>query len=180
MSFLIYKKTPAGANVRYERIRPLKLSGPDGLIARHVKSLADNQIPNWQLDAAALLKMTESGGEPFTVLFNVAGDDATAVCFYELARIHGSCRETSTELALDFNVVLDGKLETPQPELSAVFEAPCTTMPKKIAELLALTGGPGGGDWKWGHSAMQLGATVVRPSCDGPSCGCCNQSGKAA
>ena len=43
MAFLIYKKTDAGTNIRYERIKPLKLGGSDGLIARHVKSLPADQ-----------------------------------------------------------------------------------------------------------------------------------------
>jgi hypothetical protein len=36
-------------------------------------------------------------------------------------------------------------------------------MPKKLGEMLSLTGGPGGGDWKWGEAALQIGATVVQP-----------------
>ena len=57
MAFLIYKKTAAGTTLRYERIRPLKLGGRDGAIARHVKSLSVEQGASWRLDAAALLKL---------------------------------------------------------------------------------------------------------------------------
>jgi hypothetical protein len=31
-----------------------------------------------------------------------------------------------------------------------------------LGEMLALTGGPGGGDWKWDATSLQLGATVVQ------------------
>jgi len=97
------------------------------------------------------------------VLFAMTSGDGATVCFYELTRIHGSCRDTSTNLALDFNVVLDRELDESKPDFGAVFEAPVAAAPKKLGEMLAVTGGPGGGDWKWGNSAVQLGATVFQP-----------------
>ena len=115
------------------------------------------------LETAGLLRLAGVAGENLAVLFDMAGGNATAVCFYELTRIHGSCRDTSTNLALDFNVVLDRELSEFKPDFAAAFEAPLAATPKKLGEMLALTGGPGGGDWKWGSSALQIGATVVQP-----------------
>lgn len=163
MSFLIYRKTNAGKNIRYERMKPLKLGGRDGLIARHVIAMPPGQTESWKLDAAGLLKLAGIAGENLGILFDAAGHDATAVCFYELTRLHGSCRDTRTNLAMDFNVVLDRKLENSEPAAAAAFEAPVDVMPKKLGEMLCLTGGPGGGDWKWGEAALQIGATVVQP-----------------
>lgn len=170
MAFLIYKKADAGNNVRYERVQPLRLGGLDGLIAHHVKSLPAEQTESWKLAAAALLKLAGCEGDHFTLLFDAAGGDATAACFYEVTRIHGSCRNTSTNLALDFNVVLDRKLSEYQPDFAAAFEVPLAATPKILSEMLALTGGPGGGDWKWGSSELQIGATVVQPHHTGPPC----------
>jgi len=163
MAFLIYKKTDAGNNVRYERVQPLKLGGVDGSIARHVKSLPADEITSWKLEVAGLLRLAGCEGDHFTVLFNAAGGDGTTACFYEVTRIHGSCRDTNTNLALDFNVVLDRELSECQPDFAAAFEAPRAVAPKKLSEMLALTGGPGGGNWKWSSSALQIGATVVQP-----------------
>jgi hypothetical protein len=163
MGFLIYKKTNAGNNVRYERVRPLRLGGADGSIARHVKSLAAERSASWKLEVAGLLRLAGDAGENLAVLFDSASGDTAAVCFYELTRIHGSCRDTSTNLALDFNVVLDRELPEFKPDFAAAFETPLVATPKKLSEMLALTGGPGGGDWKWGSSALQIGATVVQP-----------------
>jgi len=59
------------------------------------------------------------------------------------------------------NVVLDGVREGSGPDAAASFEAPRSATPKKLSEILALTGGPGGGDWKWARPALQLGATRV-------------------
>lgn len=35
---------------------------------------------------------------------------------------------------------------------------------KRLREILQLSGGPDGGDWKWETPAMNLGATVVSPA----------------
>jgi hypothetical protein len=163
MAFLIYKKTITEENLRFERVTPLKLSGTDGLIARHVRTLPADETSSWKLETAALLKLAGCEGGEFCVLFDMTGGDGATVCFYELTRIHGSCRDTSTNLALDFNVVLDRELDESKPDFGAVFEAPVAAAPKKLGEMLAVTGGPGGGDWKWGNSAVQLGATVFQP-----------------
>ena len=93
MAFLIYKKYGNAETIRYEKLQPLKLGGRDGLIAKHVKTLTDDQTRSWKLGAGALLKLAGFAGavDELAVLFDVTGKDATNVCLYELARIHGSC-----------------------------------------------------------------------------------------
>ena len=179
MAFLIYKKTSGSENVRFDRVKPLKLSGSDGLIARHVRTLSANETPSWKLEAGAVLKLAGCEGDDFSVLFGITGSDGASVCFYELTRIHGCCRDTSTNLALDFNVVLDRELDESKSDFAAAFEAPRVTAPKKLGEMLAVTGGPGGGDWKWSESALQIGATVVQPLRGSLPCPKCKCSGKA-
>lgn len=166
----MYSKTATGDNIRYERIKPLKLGGRDGLIARHARTLPADQSEAWKLDAAELASLAGAGGENVAVLFDAAPADATVVCLYELTRVHGSCRDTSTNLALDFNVVVDRKLAGFLPDSTASFTAPSEATPKILREILALTGGLAGGDWKWGESPMQLGATVVSGHRSRPPC----------
>jgi hypothetical protein len=163
MAFLIYKKAADGKTVRYEKIKPLKLSGRDGLIARHVKTLTDAETQSWKLDAAALLKLAgiASNSVGLAVLFDVMARDATSVCLYELVRIHGSCSDISTQLALDFSVVVDKEVGGNAAEFARKFEMTPPAQPKWLGEMLALTGGPAGGDWKWDATSLQLGATVV-------------------
>ena len=163
MGFLIYKKTNAGKHIRYERVKPLKLGGRDGLIARHVIAMPPGQSESWKLDAVGLLRLAGADAENLGILFDATGHDATAMCFYELTRLQGSCSDTRTNLALDFNIVLDRKLDNSEPANAPAFEASVSVMPKKLGEMLSLTGGPCGGDWKWGESALQIGATVVQP-----------------
>ena len=105
--YIIYKKYGCAETVRYEKLPPLKLGGRDGLIAQHIKTLANDATRSWKLGVTGLLKLAGFAGavDELAVLFDVAGHDGTSVCLYELSRIHGSCAETSMPLALDFNVV---------------------------------------------------------------------------
>jgi hypothetical protein len=182
MAFLIYKKYGNAETIRYEQLKPLKLGGREGLIAKHVKTLSDEQARSWKLSATGLLKLAGHAGavDELTVLFDVAGQDATSVCLYELTRIHGSCRDTSTQLALDMAVVVDKEIGDDAAAYAKGFEIPVPEKPRLLGETLALTGGPGGGDWKWGTPPLQLGATVVQAHHhSGPPCANCT-CGRAA
>ena len=163
MAFLIYKKYPNAETVRYEKFQPLKLSGPDGLIARHVKTLTRAEAESWKLGAGGVLKLAgfPAAVDEFAVLFEVTGQESN-VCLYELTRIHGSCLDTSTQLALDFTVVVDQTLDGDPAAYAKNFEIVPPAKPRQLGETLALGGGPGGGDWKWAGTSMQLGATVVQ------------------
>lgn len=179
MGFLIYKRTTANGSTRYAKLKPLKLGGRDGLIARHVKSLPSAKTQSWKLDAASLLKLAGQEDADSVVLFDVAGRDATNVCLYELTRIHGSCRDTSTQLALDLSVLIDREVGENAAQVAQDFEINTGAKPKSLGETLSLTGGPGGGDWKWGTSALQIGATVVKAHHNGPPCPNCSCGRKA-
>jgi len=173
MAFLTYKKTVSGSTIRYEQLTPLKLGGRTGLIAQHVKTLSDESARSWQINTAALLKLAGNTAADVTVLFDVTGKDSTSVCLYELVKIHGSCRDTSTQLALDMAVVLDQEIGDDAAQYAKSFEIPVPEKPRQLGETLSLSGGPGGGDWKWGTPPMQLGATVVHGHGGGEPCGNC-------
>jgi hypothetical protein len=163
MAFLIYKKTTIGDLLRFERVKSLKLSGADGLIARHVKSLPGEAAASWKLSTTGLLQLAgvPPGATDQTVLFDLGGG-ATSVCLYELTGIHGSSRDTATQLALDFTVVIDREIDGDPAGFARKFGTPIPAKAKLLGETLALTGGPCGGDWKWGETAMNLGVTVVQ------------------
>lgn len=177
MAFLTYKKTVAGAKASYEQIQPLKLGGRTGLLARHVKTLREADQRSWKLEVAGLLKLAGVDTENVAVLFDVAGQDSTSVCLYELKKIHGSCRDTSTQLALDFAVVLDQEIGDDAAAYARKFEIEIPAQPRLLGETLSLSGGPGGGDWRWGTPPMQLGATIVQAQhahASGEPCANCN------
>jgi hypothetical protein len=163
MAFLTYKKSVAGAKAGYEQIKSIKLGGRDGLVAKHVKTLREADHASWKLDIAGLLQLAgiDTATENLTVLFDVTGRDSTSVCLYELVRIHGSCRDTSTQLALDFAVVIDQEIDGDAAAYAKKFEVEIPARPRLLGETLSMSGGPGGGDWRWGTPPLQLGATVV-------------------
>jgi len=162
MAFLTYKKTISGTSAAYEQLKPLKLGGRDGLIAKHVNTLTDEAAQSWKLDVAALLQLAGlNATKDTTVLFHVAGKEATNVCLYELVKIHGSSRDSSTQLALDMNIVVDQEIGDDAPSYAQKFEIARLEKPRQFGETLSLSGGTGGGDWKWGTPPMQLGATIV-------------------
>lgn len=164
MGFLIYKKYSNAETVGYEQFQPLRLAGNDGLIARYVKGLSADKAPSWKLSVTGGLKLAgiDAAFDEFTILFDVAGPAATNVCLYELTRIHGSSRDTSTQLALDFVVVVDEEKGDKAAAFAKKFEITPPERPRLLGETLALTGGPAGGDWKWAATSLQLGATVVQ------------------
>lgn len=186
MAFLTYKKMVVGDQADYEQLASLKLGGRDGLIARHVRTLKDEDSRSWKLDVAGLLALAGLDSTNHTaVLFDVAGRDADSVCLYELICVHGSCRDTSTQLALDFAVVLDQDRPEDQPDFARKFTVTRPEKPRLLGETLALSGGPGGGDWKWGVPPMQLGATIVQAQSghghgSGEPCPNCNCGRRAA
>jgi hypothetical protein len=177
MAFLTYKKSVVDGKASYEKIKPLKLGGRTGLLAQHVKTLSEEDSRSWKLDPAELLKLAGQEAGDTAVLFDVAGVDSTSICLYELVQIHGSCRDTSTQLALDMTVVVDREIGNDAPAFAKKFEIILAEKPRMLGETLALSGGPGGGDWKWGTPPMQLGATIVQAQHHGggepcPNCNC--------
>jgi len=174
MAFLTYKKTVADGKASYEQIKTLKLGGRTGLLAQHVKTLSDEAARSWKLDAAELLKLAGHETADTAVLFDVASADSTSVCLYELVKIHGSCRDTSTQLALDMTVVVDQEIGDNASAFAKKFEIIPAEKPRMLGETLALSGGPGGGDWKWGTPPMQLGATIVQAQHHGGGEPCAN------
>ena len=133
MAFLIYKKYGNAETIRYEKLKPLKLGGRDGLIAKHVKTLdrrrrrgAGNSAP----PRCSKLAGFAGAVDELAVLFDVTGKDATSVCLYELVKIHGSCRDTSTQLALDLAVVVDEEIGDDAAAYAKSFEIPVPEKPR--------------------------------------------------
>jgi hypothetical protein len=163
MAFWIYSKSVTDDNVRYERLKALRLGGPGGIIAQHVKRLPEVETSSWRLEACTLLTWVgfPARDEDYKVLFDAAPLSSASVCLYELLRIHGSCRNSSTQLALDFSILLDQEVRANAPDFARCFDLSRSHVRRLLSEVLTLTGGPTGGDWRWAAPAMQLGATIV-------------------
>jgi hypothetical protein len=152
--------------VSYERLKPFRLTGPDGPIAAHVMGLpAEDAYGGWKLDAGEFLGragVTCEDGQPALVM-DMGESRPGEVCLYELRRISGACREKTTNLAFEFQVLVDDVVKTPAARFKTAFDVASDRPCKIIQETLALNGGPSGGAWKWDAPAMNIGATVVAP-----------------
>ncbi len=167
MAFLVYKRLTAGDSIRYERLRPLKLAGAAGAVAQFVKTLPPaTAAQGWSLPVETLIQLagiTEDSTQ-LAVLFDLSPAEVDAVCLYRLLEIHGVAKEQTTHLSLDFELLTDAAIKVPALLFKAAFQIPAAQPRKMLREILMLSGGPGGGTWKWETPAMNLGATVVRPS----------------
>ena len=167
MPFLLYRCTPDGDRIRYEKLQSLKLGGAAGPVARHVKSLqGDAAEEGWELapDSLAQLAGSPVPGDELAILFEVATGEPNAVCLYRLHRLCGVARDRKTHLSLDFEVLVDGAVGVAADEFTRAFTLPANHVGKRLREILQLSGGPDGGDWKWEAPAMKLGATLVSAS----------------
>lgn len=167
MSFHIYSRAAEGNCVRYVHQQPLRLGGPAGPIARHVRTFPDeNSALGWELDVPALIKLAGvvTNGTDLTVLFDVSSSENNTVCLYRLQRIGGSARNRNTHLSLAFEVLIDERVPVSATQFKASFTMHASKTPRLLREILQLSGGPGGGDWKWEAPAMNLGATLVCPA----------------
>lgn len=167
MPFLLYRRQPDTVSVRYERLQPLRVGGPDGVIARFVKTLPGRAADaGWEVAASELIRLAGLGADPAdqAILFEVPADEPGAVCFYQLHRVCGHSRDHRTQLSMDLEVLVDGPIREPVEEFRRAFTLPGDRPGRRLAEILQLGGGPAGGDWKWETPAMKLGATVVTPT----------------
>jgi len=167
MPFLIYKRLPSGDSIRYERQQTFKVGGATGPIARFLKTLkGDAAEKSWELEPLTLVQFAgiTANGDELAVLFEVKAGTPDAVCLYQLHRLCGVARDRKTNLSLDFEVLVDEVVSTPPEEFKRAFTIPAAKSGKCLREVLQLSGGPGGGDWKWENPAMNLGATLVGPA----------------
>jgi len=167
MPFLLYRLQPSPRAVHYTRLHPLKLGGPLGPIARFVESLEGEAAERgWVLPPQMLALETHGlpDSENIAVLFELSGGQPGAVCLYRLHRVNGVSRDRTTHLSLDFEVLVDEVVSASADEFKRSFALPAHRAGKRLREILQLSGGPGGGDWRWEPPAMNLGATLVDPA----------------
>lgn len=166
MAFLIYNRTPVLGGYRYQRQAPIKLAGSNGVIARYVGGLTSKQQEGgWKIpgpDLARLAGVPTGTANP-VVLMDLGSSEPQAVCLYELLNICGSSRDTTTHLVLEFLVLIDEAVGGAPEQYRLDFTVPLSRPRRVLNETLLLSGGTGGGTWRWGAPMMNIGATLVAP-----------------
>lgn len=172
MPFIVYKYHVKDSTIYFERLRAIGLSGPQGAVAKFVKSLpADEVEEGWQMAPDTLIRLggvSDTEGN-MAVLFEVSTGDPNSLCLYRLHRLCGLTRDLKTHLSLEFEVLLDESVGMEASDLRRAFSRPTQPPGKRLCEVLQLGGGLGGGQWKWEAPAMNLGATLVNPPHAGAS-----------
>ena len=164
MGFMIYTCRHAGDALRYEQVQSLNLGGTNGAIAQFVKTLPpERRYENWKLTPEEVVEFSgfPGAGYDLAVLLDMVPRDPSAVCLYQLEEIRGGFQGRSTQIALDLTVLLDTVVSKGASEFKSAFTAPPASSRKRLLELLVLSGGPEGGDWRWGSAPMNLGAAVL-------------------
>jgi hypothetical protein len=167
MSFIIYKYSAGGKEIHYERLQTIRLSGPNGAIARFVRSLpGDTTDQSWELSPLDLTRLADvaSAGDRLEVLFEASAETDDAVCLYRVRRICGVVRGGKTHLSLDLEVLVDQQVGASAEEFRRAFARPANFSGRRFREMLQLGGGLEGGLWKWETPILNLGATLVGPS----------------
>lgn len=174
MAFRIYNRTPVLGGYRYQRQGAIKLAGPSGVIARYVGGLSSKQTDGgWKIPGADLPRLAgtpASSGNP-VVLMDLGSSEPQAVCLYELMNICGSSRDTTTHLVLEFVVLIDEAVAGSPEDYRLDFTVPVSRPKRVLNETLLLSGGTGGGTWRWGAPMMNIGATLVTPAGPAPLAG---------
>lgn len=145
-------------------IRPLRLGGADGLIAKHVKSLGSASESTWNLTEPTLLK--SSGGQSGcdAVFFRPGGEADGLIEIYRVEAVQGICSGDRTDLVFSFAPLLMREVGAGAWDIEEMAK-------RVLCESLSLSGGPSGGRWLWTDSPMSLGATVVGGCSGGCSSG---------
>ncbi len=139
MPFLLYRRQPDTVSVRYERLQPLRVGGPDGVIARFVKTLQGRAADaGWEVASSELIRLAGLATDPAdqAILFEVPADEPGTVCFYQLHRVCGQSRDRRTQLSLDLEVLVDGPVSEPVEEFRRAFQAIYASLAEQNATVL--------------------------------------------
>ncbi len=167
MPFVVYNYQPGIHCCQYKRLKPIRLGGVDGPIARHARSLpAGAAEKGWELTALALTQLSDlddSGIKP-VVLFDATVDSPPFILLYQLHRICGITHSRQTYLSLELEVLVSHALDSHVEDFKSAFTVPDVQSGRRFREILQLGGGIDGGQWKWETPALNMGAAVVNPS----------------
>lgn len=174
MSFVIVTLDEKSEPRQASNFRPLRLGGPEGLVAKHVGKLGGAAENPWHLAEADVVELAGGDSENDAVFFRSGGNAAgDTVDFCRLASLHGVSTSDRTDLVCHFTQLTAKPLEN---AAWSIDEAKRGT----LCESISLSGGISRGKWQWTDSPMALGAAVVGGKCESGGCasapvegGCC-------
>lgn len=154
MGFTLYK---AGTSGNWLRADTLKLSGKDGLIAKHVKEQGNAIEQTWQLSSRELKTMV--GG---SIFFEHKDGKGHLVAVSFLHSLIGRTGGDRTDLTLHMIKILE-KLNISTEELALTGVKIEEGKGDQQFLSLTLNGGTSGGNWKWMETPIALNAAAASP-----------------
>lgn len=166
MAFYLYEKTNDGENLEgFRRVGKIKFSGEEGIIAKHVTQLPDEEAEQWSLSEKGALDYVTEGKDAagYALVFDADPKSETSVALYRLVRVAGQSQADETEMVFVFEVLVDGSEGKDPNSVKEFFQVEQTGKRKELCEPLRLTGGtnPKLSTWKWGRPSMSIGGAVV-------------------
>ena len=160
MCFYLYACSESNLHTR---IGPLKLTGPDGILATYIQSLDTSEVTlDWELlpDEIARLSEQYESGTRYAAVLDMLPKSRNEVCLYRVVCIRGTSREDETDLVLACDPLHEA-LYNPQ-ERECFTPAPGGRQ-RQLLEAMRLTGGTAGGQYLWARPKMDIGAAVCSP-----------------
>ena len=165
MSFLIVTLDRSCTPALASHFRPLRLGGPEGVVATYVKKLGAAAESPWHLTEADIIGLAGADSANGAVFFRSGdGSDGESVGFCRLASLHGTSTNDRTDLVCHFTQITARPLEN---NVWSIEELKRGT----LCESISLSGGITRGKWQWTDSPMSLGAAVVGGTCIEGGCG---------
>ncbi len=162
MSFDIYRIEPfSEGHWSLEKIQPLPLAGVNGLFARHLLSLAGENL-EWNVDPATLLQwagMAETAS--LGIFFDLTPGSPSQINLLKLEGARGRTASLLTDIVFHFKIACASRnaAQFTRDEKRRVL--PDWSANPDRFEYLRLAGGTKGGSWAWSEPPQAATATIV-------------------
>ncbi|MDP0499887.1 MAG: hypothetical protein Q7P63_07270 [Verrucomicrobiota bacterium JB022] len=168
MAFWLYRKV----GDTYRRVRPVVITGKDGLMGRFLRGLQAKDTPcQWQLPVSELARLesaAEGGGEPALVL-DMLPEDFTRASLYLVTDIRGSSEDDETDLVMSCELLFQGPVPGPMQDFKAQLTIPLLTDTRRMVEAMRITGGLKTGTYRWARPKMDIGAAICPAKAPSPA-----------
>ena len=140
MSFSLYCRQ----GDRLTQVAPLKLTGPDGVLATFLHAHAEAETPfGWQFSDTALIARVRPDLDPQThlIVLDLLPESFCEVCLYHVTHIQGVSEFDESDVVLASRILYQGKVNEPAQTFKMAFTCDQPEGTRQMMEALRLTGG---------------------------------------
>lgn len=159
MSFYHYRKF----DNRCVRVDPVRLTGNDGVLARHLTGHKEADTPYaWRLGNEELIRLVDPSLDPLSniIVLDLLPESFFEACLYQVTTIQGCSEIDSSDVVLACQVLYQGEIDQHSETFKRDFEAQPPGAHRQLLEAMRLTGGTSEGNYFWSSPKMDIGAAV--------------------